>query len=162
MGALKALYHPDTNRTLALLVDDCPNMRGFARVVISKALPHLQIIEADHPVAAIEQLSREGIAEALAFVWSDKDMPKMNGVQFGEVLSGQEVQGHKLNANHGEAIKVVPKLMMTGSYDPHLAKNLVADGLFHHVGEKGVGGLAEVFMNIHRAIEMAATTKPQD
>lgn len=160
MGALKALHHPDT-RGVALLVDDCPSMRSFAKVVISRALPELRIIEAAHPVAAIEHLSREGVAKTLAFIWSDRDMPMMDGIQFGEILSGKAVQGHRLEAEHEEAIRGVPKLMMTGTYDPDLARRLVDDGLFHHVGEKGVGGLAAVLENIRMAIEAAATAKNQ-
>lgn len=159
MSALKALHHPDTERTLALVVDDCPNMRAFARIVIGKALPELSILEAPHPIDAIAQLSREGVAGSVAFVWSDKDMPRMDGIQLGQVLAGEEVMGHILDSEHRKSLKEVPKLMMTGSYNPGLARALVDDGIFHHVGEKGEGGLPELFKHIHRAIEMAAKVK---
>lgn len=161
MNALRELHHPDTARTRALLVDDCPRMRGLMRIVLGKALPDLEIIEAEHPMEALETLSMDGIADSIAFTLSDKDMPEMNGVEFAAVMNGQEVKGRSLHPNHVNSMRGVPRLMMTGTYDSALAQRLIEDGLFHHVGEKS-GVITEVFKNIHKAIEKAASLKMQE
>ncbi|MCX6734727.1 MAG: hypothetical protein NTZ25_02330 [Candidatus Peregrinibacteria bacterium] len=163
MSALQALHYPDTGRNKVLLVDDCPNMRDFMRVILGRAFPDLEIIEANHPVEAIQMLSADGVADSLAFALSDKDMPWMTGVELAAIMNGQEINGKSLHPDHVTAMKGVPRLMMTGTYDPELAERLVADGLFHHVGEKGgAGGLMEVFGNIHTAILKAASLKTQE
>lgn len=160
--ALRELHHPDTGRNTALVVDDCPSMRGLARIVLSKKLPELRIIEAAHPIEAISHLSRDGVAESLAFLWVDKDMPHMSGIELAQLIDGGVVNEMSLHTDHVDSMRGIPRLMMTATYDPLHAQVLIDDGLFHHVGEKGgAGGIQKVFEHVHAAITRASSQKTE-
>lgn len=158
--ALRELHHPDTGRNTALVVDDCPNMRAYARIIIARALPELEIIEAAHPIEAISHLSREGVADSLALLWFDREMPGMSGIELAQVINGEDVNGVSLHPDHVASMLGIPRLMMTAAYDPIHAQGLIDDGLFHHVGEKGgKGGSQKVFEHVHTAITRASSQK---
>jgi CheY-like chemotaxis protein len=160
--ALREFHHPDTGRNTALIVDDCPSMRAFARIVISKALPELEIIVAEHPIAAIAHLSKKDVAASLAFMWFDKDMPEMSGIELAQAIDGEVVNGVSLHPDRVDSMRGVPRLMMTAAYDPLHAQELIDDGLFHHVGEKGgQGGIKKVFEHVYAAIERASLQKAE-
>lgn len=81
-----------SSRDTILIVDDDESIRIVARMLVEIALPGFKIIEAPSPKHAVIQLLRHGVAEKIAFVWTDGTMPGMHGIYFARFLRGGEVE----------------------------------------------------------------------
>jgi len=105
--ALKDLHGEDSKRDVVLCVDDNEAIREMLGGIMRSVTPGLRVVLAENGEDAINQIS-EGLAEQVAIVFSDTEMPGKNGLELAEALAH---------------MKKVPFVINSGNYDYEYKNN---------------------------------------
>lgn len=135
--ALRDLFedHERGQRDSILVVDDDPITGEMVKYILGKTHRSFSVHVAEDPHQAVEKLERD-LAQRVALIWTDGNMPGMHGLDFARVIRGSQVNGLYLSERNVQALSRVPIKLVTGDFDPEGHRELVESGVVQHVTNK--------------------------
>lgn len=102
--------HEGQGRNKILYVDDSRSIREMVRLFIPHCIPGYEIVTAKGGFDALDQISID-LGEEVALIFSDVNMPEMDGIQLACALKSKDGQ----RAYDGTSLKNVPFIICSGN-----------------------------------------------